>query len=163
MRVQSLPMPRGAGAAAVINTAASISPAACATAHPIADFAELDPSTNAWTLLPPLLTARDHPAAAAIDGRFYAVGGRAGQLFDVLEVYDPATDEWTDLDADADGTRRPRRRRAGGRLFTFGGDGNPADPQGIFPQVEVRSGQRPCERPARLADAAPRHGRGGVG
>jgi hypothetical protein len=64
-----------------------------------------------------------------------------------------------DLDADADGTRRPRRRRAGGRLFTFGGEGNPADPQGIFPQVEVYDPA--SDRWSGLPDLpTPRHGMG---
>jgi len=109
--------------------------------------------------LPPVPTARDHLAAAAIDGRFYAVGGRAGQLFDVLEVYDPATGEWSTL------TPMPTARGGlaaaalGGRLFTFGGEGNSADPQGIFPQVEVYDPA--SDRWSGLPDLpTPRHGMG---
>jgi N-acetylneuraminic acid mutarotase len=158
IRVPSLPLPRGAGAAAVIDGRIYLA-GGLRNGASIADFAALDPSTNAWTPLPPLPTARDHLAAAAIDGRFYAVGGRAGQLFDVLEVYDPATGEWTTL------TPMPTARGGlaaaalGGRLFTFGGEGNSADPQGIFPQVEVY--EPASDRWSGLPDLpTPRHGMG---
>src|SRR5262249_25144446 len=35
-----------------------------------------DPAANKWTALAYVPTARDHLAAAALDGRIYAVGGR---------------------------------------------------------------------------------------
>jgi N-acetylneuraminic acid mutarotase len=82
-------------------------------------------------------TARDHLGAAAINGIFYAVGGRAGGLFDALEAYDPVPGQWTTL------TPMPTARGGlaaaalGGRLYSFGGEGNSHDPFGIFPQTEA--------------------------
>lgn len=103
----------------------------------VKDFTVFDPATNAWRQLPPMPTARDHLAAAAIAGICYAVGGRAGQLFDVLEAYDPATREWATLEPMPTARGGLAAAAFRGRLFTFGGEGNSADPQGIFPQVEV--------------------------
>jgi N-acetylneuraminic acid mutarotase len=82
-------------------------------------------------------TGRDHLAAAAIDGIFYAVGGRAGALFDVLEAYDPASRAWTPLAPMPTARGGLAGTAFAGRLFTFGGEGNPVDPNGIFAQVEV--------------------------
>jgi hypothetical protein len=39
-------------------------------------------------------TARDHAAAAVLDGRIYVTGGRPGSLA-VTEVYRAASDDWT--------------------------------------------------------------------
>jgi N-acetylneuraminic acid mutarotase len=58
-----------------------------------------DPETDTWdTSAAPLPTPREHLAAVMLDGLLYVVGGRteAGNL-GTLEVYDPATDEWTAL------------------------------------------------------------------
>src|SRR6516164_4551593 len=53
---------------------------------------------NRWTALAYIPTARDHLAAAAIDGRLYAVGGRIdgnySRNLSSNEVYDPATNRW---------------------------------------------------------------------
>ena len=53
---------------------------------------------NRWTALAYVPTARDHLAAAAVDGRLYAVGGRIDGNYSrnltSNEAYDPATDRW---------------------------------------------------------------------
>lgn len=84
-------------------------------------------------------TARDHHGAAAVDGIFYAVGGRAGRLYDVVEAYDPRTGMWS--------TRAPMPTARGGlavaavnsRIYAIGGEGNAASRRGVFPQVEAYS------------------------
>ena len=53
-----------------------------------------DPARDEWTSLAALSQSREHTAAAALDGKIYALGGRwsdTGELASV-EVYDPATD-----------------------------------------------------------------------
>ena len=82
-------------------------------------------------------TARDHLAAGAIDGRLYAVGGRnGGELFDVVEVFDPRTGSWSagrapHADARAAASGPPC---SDGLLYAFGGEGNPDSPFGTFPR-----------------------------
>jgi len=63
-----------------------------------------DPAADAWTTLASLRQPREHTAAVALDGadamdgKIYALAGRwsdAGERRSV-EVYDPATDTWSD-------------------------------------------------------------------
>src|SRR5260370_23468651 len=96
-----------------------------------------DPAANRWIALASMPTARDHLAAAAIDGRLYAVGGRVDGNYSrnlaANEAYDPAADRWE--------ARAPLpTARSGiaaavvdGRMFVFGGEG----PGGTFPQAEA--------------------------
>src|SRR5262249_34624544 len=82
-------------------------------------------------------TARDHLAAAALDGRIYAVGGRIdgnySRNLSSNEAYDPATNRWEQ--------RAPMpTARSGiaaavpeGRMFVFGGE----SPAATFHQVQA--------------------------
>ena len=106
------------------------------------DFAVYDPKADKWTTLPDLPTQRNHIAAAAIDGRLYVAGGRFGggfrsEITPALEVYDPATNQWS--------ARRPMSEARGGLngiavegcFHTFGGEHPTAGPSGVFPHHEV--------------------------
>ena len=60
-----------------------------------------DPKTDSWTTAAPMPTARSgHGAAMGLDGRIYVMGGYYGSAFDqnatlnVVEAYDPSTDQW---------------------------------------------------------------------
>lgn len=84
-----------------------------------------DPVAERWIEpAAPLLTAREHLAAAVLEGRIYAVGGRWEGRGNVAaaEVYDPATDAWTPL------PRLPTPRSGlsagavAGRLHVVGGE-----------------------------------------
>jgi N-acetylneuraminic acid mutarotase len=105
------------------------------------DFAVYDPAEDEWTVLPNLPTARNHLAVDAIDGKLYVAGGRfeesvGGEMTNVLEVFDPATGEWT--------TKAPMiTRRAGvtsitafGCLYVIGGEGSTSG-SGVFPQTDA--------------------------
>jgi N-acetylneuraminic acid mutarotase len=61
-----------------------------------------DPRKNTWTKLAPIPTPRDEPAAApGPDGKIYVIGGnpagnrKQSSKMNVVEVYDPKTDQWT--------------------------------------------------------------------
>ncbi len=61
-----------------------------------------DPATNTWQSRAPMPTGRNHFMAAVVDGKIYAVDGRLGMPFvtmsdvtDLVEMYDPTTDQWT--------------------------------------------------------------------
>lgn len=91
-----------------------------------------DISTGRWSRATAAPTARNSAASAVIDGKIYVVGGRQaikqpdGSLRQVnvptLEVFDPATGQWT--------TRAPMPQAQGGlaaaahagKLFVFGGE-----------------------------------------
>jgi N-acetylneuraminic acid mutarotase len=91
---------------------------------------EYDPATNAWRARSPMPTARNHAAVGAVGGKVYVIGGRLGAGFitlasntDIVEEYDPATDQWGALRA-----RMPTARSAvawgvhGGRIYVAGGE-----------------------------------------
>lgn len=82
-----------------------------------------DIATGAWSTLPEPELAREHHAAAYLDGVVYVAGGRRGPAGNELEAYDVETQEWTRL-ADA-----PTSRRSGiavvafeGQIYVFGGE-----------------------------------------
>lgn len=55
-------------------------------------------SENSWNTLANIPTARDSLGAATIDGKVYAISGYSngyGEITNVNEAYDPATDTWS--------------------------------------------------------------------
>ena len=57
-----------------------------------------DPATNAWSHTAPMSTVRNGPAAAAVDGVLYVVGGLGYSnpaMLSSMEAYDPKTNAWT--------------------------------------------------------------------
>ena len=92
-----------------------------------------DPATNTWATRSPMPTTRNHAAAGVVNNKIYVIGGRVGNAFitrasntDVVEEYDPATDQWGDLkapmptarSATAWGTHKGRIYVAGGEVRT---------------------------------------------
>jgi len=95
-----------------------------------------DPAANRWTTLAPMRCARNHVAGAAIGGRLYVAGGRPGSQT-CFEEYDPATNAWTTKAPMPTGRSGAAGAAVGHCLYVFGGEGNPADPNGIFHEVEA--------------------------
>lgn len=64
-----------------------------------------DPGTNTWARRSPLPTARNHAAVGVVNNKIYVLGGRVGAAFmstpasatDLVEEYDPRTDQWGPL------------------------------------------------------------------
>lgn len=96
----------------------------------VATVEEYDPATNSWRARSALPTARNHAAVGVVDGKIYVIGGRVGAAFvgissptDLVEEYDPATDQWGVVKA-----RMPTPRSAvawgvhGGRVYVAGGE-----------------------------------------
>ena len=107
-----------------------------------ADFAVYDPAVNEWTTLPNVPTQRNHLGVEAIGGKIYVAGGRFGagvgsEMTAIVEIYDPATNSWSS------GTPllAPRAGVASvvvnGCFYLIGGEGNDADPRGIFEENEM--------------------------
>ena len=78
-------------------------------------------------------------AVAALGGRLYAAGGRNGRDFTlaVFEEYDPQARQWSERPPLPTGRSGIAGAAVSGRLYVFGGEGNPAHPQGIFDNVEA--------------------------
>ena len=95
-----------------------------------------DPATDEWTLLEPMSCARNHTAGGVIGGRLYVAGGRPGNQ-SCLEVYDPAADAWTRKAPLPTGRSGIAGAVVADCFYVFGGEGNPADPNGIFHEVEA--------------------------
>jgi N-acetylneuraminic acid mutarotase len=110
-----------------------------ATYEPVADFAVYDTTSDRWETLPPMHYRRDHVLAAAINGRFYAVGGRDRPKYDlaVMEEYDPAARAWTERAPMPTGRSGGNGAVLNGQFYIFGGEGNPASPLGVYGEVEA--------------------------
>lgn len=138
-----MPTKRGSPVAAAVNGkiyvigGASTHPGSSEPAvHParphrsVATVEEYDPATNTWRARSPMPTARNHAAIGAVNGKIYVLGGRVGAAFvgvssptDLVEEYDPATDQWGAIRA-----RMPTARSAvawgvhNGRIYVAGGE-----------------------------------------
>lgn len=137
----ALPSPRAEGVAAAVGSKIYVIGGrvrATPDASHFNDHADtviaevLDTSTAQWSRIADAPTARNSAASAVIDGRIYVVGGRQalrqadGSLRQVnvaaLEVFDPATGQWS--------SRAPMPQAQGGlaaaahagKLYVFGGE-----------------------------------------
>ena len=91
---------------------------------------EYDATTNSWAQRSPMPTARNHAAIGTVNNKIYVIGGRLGSAFiftasntNVVEEYDPATDQWGLVKA-----KMPTERSGGacavykGRIYVAGGE-----------------------------------------
>ena len=96
----------------------------------LASVEVFDPATNSWSSAAPMQTRRDNPGSAVLDGKLYVFGGRTrnadgatlnGTLSSV-EMYDPATNEWTPRAAMPTGRRTFAVGTLEGRAQVMGGE-----------------------------------------
>lgn len=97
-------VPRAAAAGAVIGDRLYVAGGVLAPfrgheANPVRSMEVYDFRTGRWQAGPQMPTARHHAGAAALGGRLYVVGGRAGKLFALaqFESFDPRRGTWTSL------------------------------------------------------------------
>jgi len=105
-----------------------------------------DPATNTWAARSAMPTARNHAAVGVVNNKVYIIGGRVGAAFmttpasatDLVEEYDPATDQWGPLK-----TSMPTARSAmswgthRGKIYVAGGEMRDQKIWGVFNLVEV--------------------------
>ena len=125
---------RGAPAAAVV--AGRMHVVGGADGDPLDVHEAYDPSTDRWTRLAPLPTARDHLAAVGFQERLWAIGGRSsfmGTQYPNVEIYDPAADRWVAGPPLPEGRGGLAAAALGDRVYVFGGE----SPMRIFSAVEM--------------------------
>jgi len=97
---------------------------------PINNTWEYDPGKDSWKALAPMPTKRGAAEAVEVNDKIYVIGGRVGAAFiglasdiSLVEVYDPAADQWG-----PPGARMPTARSAvasavyNGRIYIAGGE-----------------------------------------
>jgi N-acetylneuraminic acid mutarotase len=153
-----MPTKRGAAVAAAVGGkvyvigGASTHPGSAETnVHParphraLDTVEEYDPAANSWRGRSPMPTARNHAGVGVVGGKIYVIGGRLGAAFisvasntDVVEEYDPATDQWGTVRA-----RMPTARSAvaygvyGGRVYVAGGEFQDSRMMAAFRELEA--------------------------
>jgi Tol biopolymer transport system component/N-acetylneuraminic acid mutarotase len=77
--------------------------------------------TATWSTRAPMSVPRDRPAAVALDGKIYVMGGTnsTGALAS-MEVYDPATNTWTTKASMPGPKSEPGAAVANGRIYVVG-------------------------------------------
>jgi N-acetylneuraminic acid mutarotase len=84
-----------------------------------------DPEADQWEPLPPLPTAREHLAAASLDGVVYVAGGRLGSLesnLATLEALDTRSLRWETLPDMPTPRGGIAAAAIGGRIHVVGGE-----------------------------------------
>lgn len=135
------PMPaptrRGASIVGAIGTAIYV--AGGLRNGAVEEVSVLETTTGIWSSLPPLPAVRDHGCGGVVGGKFYVIGGRAGNINartgSVVEYTPGGT--WV--------TRAAMPTARGGtacgvvdaRIIVVGGEGNPATSSGVFSEVEA--------------------------
>lgn len=153
-----LPTKRGSPVAAVVNGkiyvigGAGIHPGSKETSlHPARPHRALgtnevyDPATNTWETRSTMPTARNHSAIGVVDNKIYVIAGRVGNAFitrasntDIVEVYDPATDQWGPLLAAMPTPRSaPGWGTHNGKIYVIGGEMRNAVTSATFRTVEA--------------------------
>jgi N-acetylneuraminic acid mutarotase len=91
-----------------------------------------DPSSGIWEEKAQLNTARRSAPACVLDGKIYifggSVGGGSGIQLNSLEVFDPAKNEWTVLQASSRSRYYCTMNGANGKLYVIGGTENEPAP-----------------------------------
>jgi len=154
---------RGAGVAGVIDGKIYLAGGFRAVAA--SDLVDVyDPVANMWAPLANVPATRDHACGAAIGGELIFAGGRTVQTNsprpDVWS-YNPTANAWTPRAPMPTGRGGMGCGAIGDVLYTTGGEGNPAVPSGVFPDVEAFT---PATNTwAELANMPnPKHGVGGA-
>ena len=118
----SMSAPRAELAAAVINNTIYVLGGNSAVGGeptvPLATVEAYDAATDTWTPKAAMLTARSFPAAAAVNGTLYAIGGDGTGS---VEAYDPATDTWTMKAPIPNSGGSPRAVALNGLIYVVGG------------------------------------------
>jgi N-acetylneuraminic acid mutarotase len=87
---------------------------------------EYDPATDTWTTKSEMPTSRGFHSANVVDGKIYVIGGSHEAIYyhgvvATVEVYDPATDTWTQKGDMPRGIGAGYSSVVDGKIYVFGG------------------------------------------
>jgi len=90
---------------------------------------EYDPSTDTWSTVASLSTARYQNAAAEAGGLVYAIGGEdlGNNRLSSVEEYDPSTDTWSTVASLSTARQNLAAAEAGGLVYAIGGEDSGGD------------------------------------
>jgi N-acetylneuraminic acid mutarotase len=107
----------------------------------VASASRYDAAADTWETLPDLPEQREHCTAGAIDGVIYVAGGREGSISNIQDTtwaFDPVQAMWLEKAPLMPSRGGLAGGVLGGRLFVFGGEGNPAaGTNGIFDSIDA--------------------------
>jgi N-acetylneuraminic acid mutarotase len=152
-------LPRRTGAAAIVRAGGTVVLIGGADGDALADVQIYD---GDWRTGPSMRVPRHHLAAAEVEGKIYAIGGRNEQSFtlDTVEIFDLSTETWSDGPPLQVARSGHAAAAANGKIYVFGGEGSPYE-GGVFPEVEELDPLNGTWRfVARMP--TPRHGIGAV-
>ena len=94
--------------------------------HTVATVEVYDSATNKWSRVVDMPTARGGLVAVPVDGKIYAIGGaiaenRIVQQLPIVEMYDPATDQWTRLNDMPISTNNMSASVVNDKIYVVGG------------------------------------------
>lgn len=137
--LREAPTPRGASGVAAIGRTIYVAGGEGAQTAATA-FEAYDIDLDRWRSLPSVPNGgRTHLTAQAVDGQFYAVGGRIGGIDSVrgeVFVFDPETGVWTQRQAMPTSRGGIASGLLDGRILVFGGEGPSGRPEQTYAQVE---------------------------
>lgn len=92
----------------------------------ISAVSEYDPATGRWEEKADIPTKRTTLAVSVVNNKIYAIGGggpnwAAGEIFSIVEEYDPATDTWTKKTAMPSRGTDVSSGVVNGRIYVIGG------------------------------------------
>jgi non-specific serine/threonine protein kinase len=152
-----MPGPRSQGAAVAVGTRIYVV-GGYDGQRLVAPTYAYDAKTEGWREVAPIPTPRDHVAAALLQGRVCAIGGRRLSLATNLatfECYDPAADRWESMPSAPTARGGVGAAAVGDRLVFVGGEQS----SGTYKEVELYDAV--TRMWSRLPDLpTPRHGIG---
>ena len=104
---------------------------------------EYDPAMNTWTKKAPMSSMRSYLQTEVIDGKIYALGGYNGAVIanngalSLVEVYDPATDEWTTKAPMSTARYDLQTEVVNGKIYAIGGYGHNGSGTSALSSVEA--------------------------
>lgn len=93
-----------------------------------------DPTTNIWSTLPDMPTARWRSCAVLLNGKVYVMGGFISGPVNTVEIFDTLTQTWSEGDTASFGARSDFAAFGmNGKIYVVGGQGDTVSPQVFDP------------------------------
>ena len=121
---------------------------------------EYDPATDTYKALAPMPVKRCSAVAAEVDGKIYLIGGlepfengKGTRVTGRNQMYDPATNTWTETQPDADDAQPRVLGAVNGKIYVIGGRLGAGNIP-VQHQHRHRRGVRPRDQPVGRRQAA---------